>query len=203
MTEGRRGFSLQHFTIFDLIVIALMAGLGIATKPIVVPLAHIITGPLFIPGGVLAGGFYMMWIVLAAALVGKPGTATLAAVVQAIVVMALGIYGTHGIASLVTYVLPGVAVDLVMLLAGTRARSLLPCFLAGIAANMTGTFLVNLAFFRLPAVPLLLSIFTAALSGGLGGWIAYSVAQQFSLGTGMLARSGANTTHDANVPRRK
>jgi hypothetical protein len=56
---------------FDLVVIAMMASLGVAIKPVVVPLAHIITGPLYIPGGVIAGGFYMMWIVLGAGLVGN------------------------------------------------------------------------------------------------------------------------------------
>ena len=40
---------LDRFSIYDLIIIAMMAALGIATKPIIVPLAHIITGPLFIP----------------------------------------------------------------------------------------------------------------------------------------------------------
>ena len=39
------------FSTFDLVLIAVLAALGIATKPIIVPLAHLITGPLFIPGG--------------------------------------------------------------------------------------------------------------------------------------------------------
>ncbi len=50
---------LNKFRLYDLVVIALMASLGIATKPIVVPLTHMITGPLFIPGGAVAGGLYM------------------------------------------------------------------------------------------------------------------------------------------------
>ena len=40
---------VRKFSIFDIIIIALMATLGIATKPVIVPLAHIITGPLYIP----------------------------------------------------------------------------------------------------------------------------------------------------------
>jgi len=62
---------LKQFTVYELIIIALTASLGIASKPIIVPLIHLITGPLFIPGGAVAGGFYMMWIVLGATLVGK------------------------------------------------------------------------------------------------------------------------------------
>ncbi|HHU29202.1 MAG: ECF transporter S component [Bacillota bacterium] len=166
---------LSRFSTFDLILLALMACLGIATKPVIVPLTHIITGPLFIPGGVIAGGFYMMWLVMGAGLVAKPGAGTLTAAVQAVMVTALGIYGTHGILSLATYLLPGVAVDLVMLLWRYRSNSITCCFAAGIAANASGTVLVNFVFFRLPWIPLILSVASAALSGGLGGIIAYGV----------------------------
>ena len=68
---------LDRFSLFDLIIIAMMEALGIAIKPVVVPLAHIITGPLFIPSGAVAGGFYMMWLVLGFGLTGKRGTAFL------------------------------------------------------------------------------------------------------------------------------
>ncbi|ACB83929.1 ECF transporter S component [Natranaerobius thermophilus] len=170
---------LKRFSIFDLIVISLMAGLGLATKPVIVPLAHIITGPLFIPGGVVAGGFYMMWIVIGAGLVGKLGTATLIAAVQAIVIMAIGFLGTHGFMSLFTYILPGLAVDLIFLVSRHRGCCIGCCFVAGIAANISGTFLVNLVFFRLPFIPLVLSLSAASLSGGLGGIIANAVVKQF------------------------
>lgn len=50
---------LGRFPISDLVIIAILSALGIATKPIIVPLVHIITGPLYIPGGAVAGGFYM------------------------------------------------------------------------------------------------------------------------------------------------
>ena len=48
---------LDKFSVFDLIIIAMISTLGIASKPVIVPLSHIITGPLLIPGGVVAGGF--------------------------------------------------------------------------------------------------------------------------------------------------
>lgn len=169
---------LSRFSMFDLVLLALMACLGIAIKPLVVPLAHIITGPLFIPGGVIAGGFYMMWLVMGAGLVKKTGAATLVAAVQAIMVIALGIFGTHGVMSLVTYLLPGIAVDLVMLLSRHKGCCMGCCFAGGIAANISGVFLVNLVFFRLPLIPLTLSLASAALSGGLGGIIAYAVIRQ-------------------------
>ena len=67
----RKSNMLKNFSVFELITIALTASLGLASKPIITPLTHIITGPLFIPGGAVAGGFYMMWSVLGAALIKK------------------------------------------------------------------------------------------------------------------------------------
>jgi len=169
---------LKGFSIFHLIIIALMAGLGVATKPIVVPLAHMITGPLYIPGGVIAGGFYMLWLVLGAGIIKKRGAATLISTVQAIMMVSLGIYGTHGIVSFFTYIIPGLAMDTLYLFFKDPAK-LVPCFLAGIVANLSGTFLVNIVFFRLPIIPLILALSSASLSGGIGGIIAYSIIKQF------------------------
>jgi len=166
---------LNRFSAFDLVIITLMAALGVAVKPVVVPLSHIITGPLYIPGGVVAGGFYMLWLVLGYGLINKRGTATLIGLVQALLVIALGIFGTHGVVSLVTYAAPGISVDLLYLIMRRGVTSPLRAFLGGAAANSTGTILVSFVFFRLPLIPLLLSLTAALLSGGLGGLIAYGL----------------------------
>jgi hypothetical protein len=170
--------ALRRFSLFQLVILALVAALGVASKPVVVPLAHMITGPLMIPGGVLAGGFYMLWIVLGAGLMDRRGGGTLISLVQAILIVSLGLYGTHGIVSFLTYLAPGLAVDLVFWPGGRWRGSSLAFFTAGMAANICGSYLVNLVFFRLPWVPLLLSLSTAALSGGLGGLIAYAVVRK-------------------------
>ncbi len=168
---------LDKFSVFDLIIIAMISALGIASKPIIVPLSHIITGPLLIPGGVVAGGFYMLWLVLGAGIVGKPGAATLIGAVQALIVFGSGVFGSHGAMTLLSYTLPGLAVDLLLYLMGHRVCCLLCAFLAGLVANISGSALVNIIYFRLPLVPLVLSLTVAALSGGLGGIIAYKVLQ--------------------------
>ncbi|MCF6463228.1 ECF transporter S component [Clostridium sp. Cult1] len=169
---------VNKFSVFEIIVIALMATLGIATKPVIVPLAHIITGPLYIPGGAIAGGLYMMWIVLGMGLIRKIGVATLISIVQAIMVVSLGIYGTHGIISFLTYIIPGLIVDSYMLMVKSKIFQKGDFFIAGILANVSGTFLVNVIFFRLPLIPLVLTLATASLSGGIGGLIAYGSYKQ-------------------------
>ncbi len=170
---------LKDFSIMELVLIGLVAALGVATKPIVVPLVHIITGPLFIPGGAVAGGFYMLWIVLGAGIIKRRGAGTLIALTQALLVVVMGIYGTHGIVSILTYTLPGMAVDLVFLFSRNKVYTPLHYFLAGGLANLTGTLSVNWVFFQLPWIPLLLSLSVSLLSGGLGGLIAYQLAKRF------------------------
>lgn len=172
-----KGF-LRGFSIYNLVIIAMMASLGIAIKPIVVTLSHLITGPLLIPGGSLAGGFYMMWLILGAALIKRPGTATLIGLIQGIMVIAAGVFGSHGIFSLLTYTLPGLAVDGFLIISRLPPRDKMAMFLGGIAANITGVVLSNIIFFRLPLIPFLLSISVGALSGGLGGVLAFLVANR-------------------------
>ena len=169
---------MKKFTLFNMMTIALMAALGVAVKSVVVPLAHIITGPLFIPGGVVAGGIYMMFLVLAVSITGVRGAAGLCGLCQGVMVLIIGIAGSHGVLSILTYTLTGVAVDLLMLLIRHKGCCAVCCFFGGMAANLTGTMLVNLAFFSLPLVPLILSLSAGSLSGGLGGVLAWMVASR-------------------------
>lgn len=166
---------LKKFSMYELAVISLTAALGIGIKPIIVPLVHIITGPLYIPGGAAAGGFYMLWIVLGLGITRKIGTATLIGLIQALLVIITGVYGTHGAASIITYTIPGLLVDMGAKLLGSKYISPSGFFILGLLANVSGTLLSSMVFFRLPLIPLLLSISAASLSGGLGGLIAYKI----------------------------
>ena len=167
-----------YFSVYDLIIIAIMSGIGIAIKPVVSTLARIVTVAIPIPGGSLAGGLYMMWLVLAFAITRKYGTATLVGVIQAIVVIITGIPGSHGIMSLFSYISPGLVVDiflLILLLGFKREFDRLASFFSGVLANMTGTLAVNVIFFHLPTFFLILTLCVAALSGGIGGIIAWEL----------------------------
>ena len=170
------GRKIPYFKLTDYIIIAMLASMGIAIKTIIVPLAQIITGPLFIPGGVIAGGFYMAFLVLGEAVTKKYGTATLIALTQGVVVAVTGTMGSHGAVSIFTYALPGLAIDLVYFIIRHKACCPICSFIGGAVANIVGSFAVNLAIFNLPFVPLMLSMCAAALSGGLGGLVAYSIA---------------------------
>jgi hypothetical protein len=164
-----------------------MAAIGIALKPIVSQLVHLISTPLGIPGGSLAGGLYMMWIVLAAAITGKLGTATLVGIVQAIMIILTAAPGSHGALSLLSYTMPGVMVDLVFLLLFKVLRrdfDKIAAFAGGIISNLTGTMIVNVIYFSLPPVYLILTVLVSILSGGIGGmivWGLYLVLKKYRL----------------------
>lgn len=165
--------ALRHFSLRDYILIAIMATLSIAVKSVLTPLIQIASSPLFIPGGSLIGGLYMMWLVVISDATGKFGAATMMGLVQAMLVTLSGIGGSHGLLSLISYTLPGLAADLCLLPARNHGVSMPLAFLSCILANLCGTLSVNIIFFRLPAVPLLLALVSAAFSGGVGGILAW------------------------------
>lgn len=165
---------LKRFTVRDLILIATFAAIGIAIKPIVGPLVKIFSTPLGIPGGSLAGGFYMMWLVLAVMIVDKPYTGTVFGLLQAIGVLIFGIAGNQGAISLITYTVPGVIADLLMLL--FRHCKRLPVHLTVCAAvNLAGAVLAAILIFRHP--PLILAAIgsLSIASGILGGYLSFAI----------------------------
>lgn len=161
----------KHFSVKDLLYIAIMAAMGLAIKPIVTPLIHLISAPLMIPGGSLAGGFYMLWLVLAKWLVPRFWSGFIAGLAQAIIVLLTGIFGSHGILSIVSYTLPGLMIDLFYLI--PIPKNVFKSVILGIAANCTGSIFVSLLLLRLPFIPIITSLALAAISGALGGWIAW------------------------------
>ncbi|MFZ3131922.1 MAG: ECF transporter S component, partial [Desulfosporosinus sp.] len=67
-----------------------------------------------------------------------------------------GIMGSHGMMSLLTYTIPGVLADLGLWVIRHRVCCLPCAFLAGMLANIGGSFMVNFVYFRLPLIPLVL-----------------------------------------------
>lgn len=165
---------LKRYTSYDLLMIAILSALGLAIKPIVTPLIHLVSSPLMIPGGSLAGGLYMMWIVLAIAIIRKPGVGTLVGLTQAIVIISLGYFGSHGVVSLLSYTLPGIVADIIAFVSRYQNNVIIQTLMC-MMANITGAIVVTLIVMRLAWLPLMISLITAAISGIIGGMIVYSL----------------------------
>jgi hypothetical protein len=164
------------FSLRDLLIITLMAALGMAVKPLLQPFSRLMLNAFQVPGGVIFGGFYMMWLALARGLADRPGGGILAALIQGVVALALGLSPASGVLSLATFLLPGAAVELAFGIPGRGTLSLAGRYLSScVLANLTGVGMVILirGFGRQPAIVLLI---LGGLSGILGGLLAFAVS---------------------------
>ncbi len=155
----------------DLVLITLLASLGMATKNIIHPLAATITEPFYVPAGAVAGGLYMMWPVMAFGLVRKVGAATMTSLIQAFISLVLP-FGNFGLLSFPIYLAPGLAIDAFFLLSRHKACCLGCCIGASAIANAVGTVSVASLVLVSPWVVLSFLAVIAAISGGIGGFIA-------------------------------
>ncbi|NHJ41379.1 MAG: hypothetical protein FK731_15215 [Asgard group archaeon] len=169
---------VKRFSTYDLIIIALMAALGLGTKQLIRPLVSLITAPLLIPGGAIAGGFYMLWIVLVKRLVPKFSSGFMFGITQALIVMILP-YGNHGIFTLVTYSLPGLGVDIIDLFFLKMRNSIFVSILEGSISNIIGTLSVLLVY-GMPTEYILFIALLALFTGNIGGILAYYLAKQIA-----------------------
>lgn len=165
---------LKNFSVKDLILIAALAAIGISIKPIVGPIVKMFSTPLGIPGGSFAGGFYMMWLVLAVMMVGKPFSGTIFGILQAIGVMIFPFAGNQGAISLITYTVPGLLADLVFFLLLYR-KHLVAHLLICAMANIAGSVIAAVLIFRHPPLILIGITCLALASGIVGGYLSYSI----------------------------
>ncbi len=155
----------------DLVLMALFASLGLATKNFLRPLLGPLIGAAYIPTGAVTGGLYMMWPVMAYGFIRKPGAATMVSLIQACISLVLP-YGNFGVLSFPIYLLPGVAIDAFFLATRHKACCLGCCMIAAAIANVVGTVLVGALVLFLPLLALAFLVVVAAISGCIGGFIA-------------------------------
>lgn len=156
----------------DLLYISIFAALGLAIKPIISPMVNSLAG--WIPGGALAGGVYMLWLVLTLTVVEKPGSGILFGITQGLLVIMLGWFGNHGLFSLVTYSFPAIIPEIIRFLYKKKEQILYHILLCSMA-NLTGTLLVTVFIMHLPMIPTLIALSLSLISGAIGGIISYKL----------------------------
>jgi ABC-type thiamin/hydroxymethylpyrimidine transport system permease subunit len=155
----------------DLVLMALFASMGLATKNLLYPILGPLVGAAYIPTGAVTGGLYMMWPVMAFGLIRNPGAATMVSLIQAAISLVMP-FGNFGVLSFVIYLGPGVAIDAFFLLTRHKACCLACCMGASGLANAVGTVLVGAMVLFLPWVVLAFLAVIAAISGCIGGFVA-------------------------------
>ena len=151
---------------------AICCDFGVIAKKLIMPAANLITDNLHIPGGV-GTSFSLLFLVTAAFIVKRFGAGMLMGLVQSGIAFLLGSAGSMGALAPLGYFIPGLAIDLCVLLLGRTkmaedVQMIICCALASIAASLTA----NVIVFGLVGPVLALYCCVACISGIVCGSIA-------------------------------
>lgn len=172
---------MNHQKIFSLNVMALCCVLGLISKKMINPFANVVTEMLHIPGGI-STGFSIMFPIIGAELLRLPGSGTKMGAVQGFLALAMGRVGSMGALSLIGYIIPGLAIDLVYRLplcrrASRTTRMMLANGLAAVTASMTA----NLIVFHLYGAVLWLYLSVSLLSGSVYGILGSAITERLAV----------------------
>ncbi len=169
---------MRRFNLRAIVFMALCCDLGLISKKLISPAANLVTEFLHIPGGI-ATSFSLMFLVVAASLVPLPFCATLMGGVQSLLALALGTTGSMGLLAPISYILPGLAIDLVLLLWNKAAGDpSLGIMIASVAASVTACLVANTIVFRLWGIVLLLYVCVSATSGAVVSLLANMLVER-------------------------
>lgn len=160
---------MKKLSLRTIIFLSLCCDLGLFAKKLISPVANIITDSLHIPGGI-GTAFALMFLVVAAVLVPRFGCGTIMAAVQSVLAIGFGMVGSMGALSPVGYIIPGLGIDLILLLtAKTPLRLTDRIVLTNLLAAVCAACTANLIVFHLQGIVLLLYVCVAATSGAICG----------------------------------
>ncbi len=118
----------------------------------------------------------MMWLSLAVTVVNKKYTGTVFGILQAVLVLLVGMAGKQGIFSLVSYPLPGMVADLAYH-AYHKPHKIFTHLLICTLANITGAVVTGLLFFHLPPLLVTMNVLFATASGIMGAYLSFGIFQ--------------------------
>ena len=162
----------------DLLIMVVFCFAGVLCKKLINPVANAITGALHIPGGI-STAVALMFLVIAASLTKRKWSASTMGMMQAAMALAMGSMGSMGLLRPLAYLIPGIVIDLVMLIpegkSGGLFTSRAKAFFANILSSVSAALFADLVVFHLPTKPLMAYLCVAALSGAVCGFVAGAV----------------------------
>jgi ABC-type thiamin/hydroxymethylpyrimidine transport system permease subunit len=167
-----------RFSTRDLLVIAVLSGLGGIMSTYVGYLGTLLNNLLGVPfgAGQFVSGLHVFWIVLAAGLVRPFGAGSLCGLVKGSVELLTG--STHGAVIVIVSLVQGLVVDLFLaLMGGARKRSVISYVTGGAVASAANVIVFQLIYFSgAPWGYLVFITFLSLVSGALfAGGFGYSV----------------------------
>ena len=171
---------MKRLRLRTLIFLALCCDLGLFSKRLVSPAANLVTDFLHIPGGI-ATSFSLMFLVVAAVMIERFGCAAIMSIVQSALALAFGMVGSMGALSVIGYVVPGFAIDILLFVTrrsplSRRERVVLANAIAAPCAALTA----NLIVFRLRGMVLLLYVCVSATSGAIFGLLGAEIVRRLT-----------------------
>ena len=161
-----------------MIFLALCCDLGLFSKRVIAPFANLLTDYLHIPGGI-GTSFSLMFLVIAASLIPVFGCAALMGAVQSMLALFFGMTGSMGLLAPIGYILPGLAIDLILYISRKMTNSSCPGIMpAMIVSSVTACLTATVIVYRLRGIVLLLYVFVSAASGSLCGILAVSLVSR-------------------------
>ncbi|SEP98278.1 hypothetical protein SAMN02910369_00966 [Lachnospiraceae bacterium NE2001] len=156
----------------DIAIMILCCFAGVALKRLINPFANMVTDALHVPGGI-STAFSLMFLVIASLVTKRKWCATVMGSMQALTALAIGMVGSMGILMPLAYIIPGIAVDLVMLIPEKGLFSdYFKAFIAGILSSVSAALFADLVVFHLPIKPLTVYLLLATVSGAICGGLA-------------------------------
>ena len=152
----------------SIIILVACSIVGIFIKHLINPMCNIITGILHVPGGI-STSVSLMFLVTAYGVTEKKWSATFMGLTQGITALAIGMMGSMGPLMSFAYLIPGVVIDLVMLMPIDRRIGM---FLANTLASIAAALFANLVVFHLPIMVLLVYVCLSAVTGATCGIMA-------------------------------
>ena len=177
MTHPRHHF----FSLHELLIMASLAALGGVCSTMMSNIRAAVHAVVGLPGGMqFTAGVHVVWLVIAVALVRKPGAATVTGLLKGSVELLSG--NLHGLLVVLYAVLAGVCVDLVWLLLGRRDRPVTYLLAGGVgtASNvLVLPFLASLPYDEGGLIAVIAPLAAVAFVSGvlLAGLLGWSLLQ--------------------------
>ena len=172
--------TIRHSLLFDISIMIICCVAGVFAKKLINPFANMITDAIHIPGGI-STAVSLCFLVIARGITTRKWSASVMGASQALVAIAIGSFGSMGILMPFAYVVPGIVIDLVMLIPEnglflTRMKA----FLANILSSVSAALFADIVVFHLPLQPLLVYLGVSALSGAICGFAAGIIIESFN-----------------------
>lgn len=181
---------MRKYTLRQYVFMALCCDLGLFSKRLLAPVTNLITDALHIPGGI-GTSFSIMFVLIGAIVCGKVGCATMMCMIQSGLALCMGMVGSMGILSPIGYILPGIMMDIMLLICKKMGvPSDIKLMFTNALGAITASLTANLIVFHLWGPPLWLYLMVALSTGAVCGLLGNAVVKKLLPAINIIETTG-------------